>query len=63
MLYGYDTNVLFLQHPVRQGIIRRATEFLNGLQELYKLREVEKRPIVLVSHGIGGVLVKAVSSL
>ncbi|TLS24805.1 hypothetical protein PpBr36_08864 [Pyricularia pennisetigena] len=58
MLYGYDTSIDSLPFR-RRDIIREATLFLQSLREHRDEDDLSSRPVIFVSHGLGGLIVKA----
>ncbi|KAI4603772.1 hypothetical protein KJ359_003592 [Pestalotiopsis sp. 9143b] len=59
MLFGYETDDSFSYLCTLEGILSRARILLENLRSLRDDVELSKRPIHLVSHGIGGLFVKA----
>ncbi|KAI6380854.1 hypothetical protein MCOR25_001523 [Pyricularia grisea] len=58
MLYGYDTTINSFPFR-RRDIIREARLLLQSLQKRRNEEELSRRPVIFVSHGLGGLIVKA----
>lgn len=59
MLYGYDTSIRSMPFR-RRDIIGEAKLLLESLRTR-RDDELYRRPVIFVSHGLGGLIVKAVS--
>ncbi|ROV96753.1 hypothetical protein VSDG_05532 [Cytospora chrysosperma] len=62
LLYGYNTNSCHSDFFTTRGIVNEATRLLHQLDS-HRRDNSPRRSLVFISHGLGGLLVKAALSL